>query len=260
MTKLNPVKLFLVLTLSYTSFVTYHSPGLATPAPIYITQDINFTPPPPPLDPPPGGRLRGGARRDTCPVVKPELTALVPSNQQPPSVTNVWGLTTATHPTLWFYVPYTKDVDYFTEFVLQDEDSETIYQQAIALPNQPGIIGVSLPNNAPPLVVDKRYRWFLTINCNQQKQSPPIYVEGVIQRVNLNQNITQKLQTATPLQQVAIYAENGIWHEALTTLAKLRQQNLEDPTLKTQWRNLLNSIDLDDVAEELILVNEGSRE
>lgn len=258
MTKLNTVKLFLILTLSYTGFITYQTSGLATPAPIYIAQNISFDPPPLPPDPPPGGRRGGGARRDTCPVVTPELTALVPSYQQPASVTNVWGLTTETHPTLWFYVPYTQDVNYFTEFVLQDEESETIYQQAIALPEKPGIISVSLPNNAPPLDLEKRYRWFLTINCNQQKQSPPIYVEGVIQRIDLNQKITQQLQTATSLQQVAIYAENGIWHQALTTLAKLHQQNPEDTQLKTQWRNLLNSIGLDNIAEEPIFTNTGS--
>ncbi|MCG6137795.1 MAG: DUF928 domain-containing protein [Nostoc sp. LLA-1] len=250
---LHKVKLFLVLAFSYTGFVTYQTLSLATPAPTHIAQAINFIPPPPPADPPPGGRLRGGARRDTCPAVKPELTALVPSNQEPPSVTNVWGLATETHPTFWFYMPYTKDVDYPTEFILQDEDLNPIYQQAIALPDQPGIISISLPSNAPPLALETRYRWFLTINCNQQKQSPPIYVEGVIKRIDLNQKITQELQTATPLQQVAIYAKNGIWHEALTTLAKLRRQKPQDATLKTQWRDFLNSIGLDDIAEEPIL-------
>lgn len=252
-----PIKLFLVLALSYTGFLTNQTWGLATPAPIKTNpQTVSFSLPSPPPDPPPGGRVRGGARRDTCPQVKPELTALVPFTQEPPSVTNVWGLATKAHPTLWFYVPYTKALAYPTEFVLQDEESNPIYQQAIALPDKPGVISVSLPTNALPLTLSNQYRWFLTINCDQIKQSPPappIYVEGVIKRIKLNQATIEQLKTATPLQQVAIYAQNGIWHDALTTLAELRQQNPQDAALQTQWRDLLASIGLDDIAEEPIV-------
>jgi hypothetical protein len=255
------MKLFLPLLLGYTGFLASQSLVLAVPAAVplthtieTLTQAVSFSPPQPPPDPPPGGRVRGGARRTPlCLKVEPKLTALVPSTEEPPTVTNVWGWTTKANPTLWFYVPYTQDSAYPTEFVLQDQQSNPIYRQAIALPNQPGVISISLPANAPALEVDKQYRWFLTVYCDPQKQSPPIYVEGVIQRVNLKSKITQQLQTATPLQQYAIYAQNGIWHEALTTLAQLRQKDPQGAALQTQWRDLLTSIGLDDIATKPIL-------
>ncbi|WGV24406.1 DUF928 domain-containing protein [Halotia branconii] len=255
------MKLFLSLALGYAAFLTSQSLVLAVPAPVSSThskktlaQTVRFSPPQPPPSPPPGGRTRGGARRTPlCLEVKPQLTALVPSTESPPTVTNVWGWTTKTNPTLWFYMPYTKDSAYPTEFVLQDQQSNPIYQQAIALPSQPGVISISLPTNAPKMDVNKQYRWFLTVYCDQQKQSPPIYVEGVIQRVNINPKVTQQLQTATPLQQSAIYAQNGIWHDALTTLAQLRQKDPQDKALKTAWRDLLTSIGLDDIVAKPIL-------
>ncbi|MEA5505874.1 DUF928 domain-containing protein [Halotia wernerae UHCC 0503] len=253
------MKLFLPLVLGYTGVFASQSLVLAVPVPLThgretLSQTVRFSPPQPPPDPPPGGRVRGGARRSPlCLEAEPKLTALVPSTKAPASVINVWGWTTKANPTLWFYVPYTKNSAYSTEFVLQDQQSNPIYRQAIALPNQPGVISISLPANAPALEVNKQYRWFLTVYCEQEKQSPPIYVEGMIQRVNLNSKVTQQLQTATPLQQSAIYAQNGIWHEALTTLAQLRQKDSQDAALKTAWRDLLTSIGLDDIVTKPIL-------
>lgn len=70
----------------------------------------------------------------------------------------------------------------------------------------------------------------------------------MVQRVNLSPAVAQQLQTAQPRQKVAIYAENGIWHEAINTLAELRQQNPQDVSLQTQWKDLLEEIGLGDIS------------
>lgn len=268
-----PIKLFLALALSGTSFLGSLTAVLAKPAPLNsgrllsdrtnskadAAQTASFNLPAPPPGPSPGGRSRGGAKRGECTKVNPELTALVPftkKGKETDSVTDVWGLTTVENPSWLFYVPYTKNSAYSTEFVLKDEQDDSIYQTVpLTLPDQPGIIRVSLQSNTSRLEVGKRYRWFLTVNCNQKKESLPVYVyvEGVIQRVNLSQEVTQKLKTATPQQQVAIYAQNGIWHEALTKLAELRQQYPHDLALQAEWQNLLASFQFNDVAAKPIV-------
>jgi Domain of Unknown Function (DUF928) len=202
---------------------------------------------------PPGGRVRGGARRGLCPATNPQFTALVPFTQPAPSVMHVWGLTTKERPTLWFYVPFEKKSAYPTEFILQDEEANPIYKSAIALPQQPGVMSVSLPASVPPLAIGKRYRWFFNVYCEPQQQAPPLYVEGVVQRVNLSPTVVHQLQTAQPRQKVAIYAENGIWHEAINTLAELRQKNPQDVSLQTQWKDLLEEIGLGDIAKVAIV-------
>ncbi|BAB74878.1 DUF928 domain-containing protein [Anabaena sp. FACHB-709] len=256
MSTLKPIQLLLALTIGYTSLLSANSWVLATtPVNPHNNNNIStahkkttFTQPPlPSSERRPGGRVRGGAKRGTCPSVEPQLTALVPFTQDAPTVTNVWGLTTKAHPTFLFYVPYAKDSAYPTEFVLQDQDTNIIYQKAIALPDKPGIISVSLPADAVGLAVDKQYRWFFTVECDQQKPAPPIYVEGVVQRVQLKPETTKQLETASPLQQVAIYAENGIWFEAANTLFQMLQKNPQDPAMQERWRKLLTSISLDDV-------------
>ncbi|AFY34973.1 DUF928 domain-containing protein [Calothrix sp. PCC 7507] len=264
------MKLFLALTLGCTSLLVSQTSLLATPDPLssypgnLISLDTKTLetppppppPPPPPDEPPPGGRVRGGAKRGSCPADTVKLTALVPFTQPAPSETNVWGLTTAQHPTLWFYVPISQNSAHPSEFVLQDQDSNPIYQQDITLPNQPGVIGITLPTNAPSLALNQRYRWFFTIYCDREKQLPPMYVEGVIKRVNLNQAAAEQLRTAQPLQQFAIYAKNGIWHEALTTLATLRQKDPQNAALQSQWQDFLTRAGFGEEAKQPIISRE----
>lgn len=236
---------------------TEHSNSLSQSKPLATTsrkEPLRLVLPPLPPGQPPGGRRYGGARRGTCPVGNPALTALVPLTEQPTSIMNVWGLTTVERPTFWFYTPYAKGSSYPADFVLLDEESNPIYRQDIVLPSEPGVISVSLPTTAPSLSVGKQYRWFFNVYCENQKQQAPIYVEGVIQRVNLKPAIAHQLQQAQPRQQVAIYASNGIWYEALTTLAQLRQNSPQDATLQQEWQDLLIFVGLNDIAAKPLLL------
>ncbi|MCW5313198.1 DUF928 domain-containing protein [Nostoc sp. KVJ3] len=268
-----PLKLFLVAIFSCTNLLASLTPAIAEPtlgsslsdayARLRLRSDaktthnkvITFNQPAIPPGPPPGGRVRGGAKRGKtkCEFTKLNLTALVASTEEANSTINVWGKTTLEHPSWFFYVPYTKDFPYPVEFVLQDLDSNEIYKKAIALPEKPGVISVSLPTTSPGLALDKQYRWFFTIYCDRDKNFPPIYVEGVIKRVALNPAAVKELETTELLKRYAIYAQNGIWYEALAILAQLRQKNPQDAALKAEWQNLLGSVHLDDIAAEPII-------
>jgi Domain of Unknown Function (DUF928) len=222
---------------------------------------IKFNRPAIPPGTAPGGRRTGGGRRDSCTAVNPKLTALVPVTEVAPTIQHVWGFTTVERPTFWFYLPYTKSDSYPTEFVLQDQDSNPIYTTNVTLPEQPGIISIAIPRNVPALAIDRQYRWFLKVYCDtpfaqgstyRAKQSPPIYVEGVVRRIKLNPNVAQQLSTARPQQQANIYAENGIWFQALATLAKLQKNNPRDAATQAAWKNLLIEVGLGDIADKPI--------
>ncbi|MEH2124018.1 DUF928 domain-containing protein [Nostoc sp.] len=226
------------------------SPQQPTSRPVFIL------PKAPALLSPVSGRRAGMGSRDNCPAVSTPLTALVPfqEEQKVGKQTNksivgtVEGLTTLERPTFWFYIPYTKDLSNSSaEFSLQDSAENDVYRNAIALPSKPSVIGISLPSTAS-LEVDKTYRWYLKVRCNQETASIPVYVEGDIKRINLDERVMQQLAAANqPRQKIIIYAEKGIWFDALNMLIQIRISNPNDASLKKDWQSLLQSINLDNL-------------
>ena len=212
---------------------------------------IHFVPPPPPDRGAPSGRARGGASRGNCPAVSKPLTALIPNTQKTLNTYRpAWGLTVAEYPTLWFYVPYSLEPKLPVQFVLQDERGNYVYKTSFtATETQPGIVRFNLPSTIAPLEVGKMYHWYFLVDCDPDA---PASVDSWIQRVPMNSTFTSKPQKSTPLQQAALYANKGIWYDALTTLAELRIANPSDVTLSNHWVSLLNSVGLNAIAHEPI--------
>ncbi|MEA5624397.1 DUF928 domain-containing protein [Nostoc sp. UHCC 0251] len=242
--------------------IGYYPMILMTPA---AAVPKTFSPPPPPPDRGAAGD-RGGAASRGCGVSNQSIIALVPIYQETVkqeqteavSVTKVWGLTTEKYPTFWFFVPYKKSTINSIEFVLKDESSkpsQTLYRTTVTIPEAPGIISIPLSPNTSPLQVDKMYHWFFKIKiiCNPQQPIEQEYVEGWVQPINLNPQLVDSLKQATPEQRAKLYAENGIWYDALTTLAELRLAKPEDPTLAVEWMNLLKSVDLENLAKQPLI-------
>lgn len=234
---------------------------------------IRFTPPSVPNRGIPTGRSRGGASRSkTCQIAKEPLTALVPNaNKSLTEIDNastanlknnsvelakstsesVWALTASDRPNFGFYVPYALNSNYPIEFVLQDEFNNTLYQNSLTLSKTvPGVMQVKLPNQVAPLEIGKKYHWYFLVYCHADD---PVYVEGWIERVAVNPNLRTKLEKATPREKAALYAANGIWYDALTNLARLRQMHPNDVALKADWESLLDSVGLGAIASEPIL-------
>ncbi|MBV8885555.1 MAG: DUF928 domain-containing protein [Chroococcidiopsidaceae cyanobacterium CP_BM_RX_35] len=219
-----------------------------------------FAPPPLPDNGAPTGRSRGAAGRGNKCVVEPPLTALVPAAEQSlgkeqRKVTYVWGKTVAEYPTFWFYVPYGRASLRSIEFVLQDAEDNDIYRTSVKLTDIPGVIGLPLPSKLAPLKIGKLYHWFFKTKATCDAQQPSgleDYVEGWVQRVQISPVLAKQLEAATPPQQFTIYSANGIWYEALTTLAELRLAAPKDATLNASWVKLLQSAGLGDISSKPI--------
>lgn len=210
------------------------------------------------------GNREGGAVRGVrgCNRVNKPLTALMPVIREPSGETrprttplasaqSVWGLTVSERPNFWFYVPYTLTSTDSIEFVLQDEQGNELYQAKFSgAQTSPGIVGVQLPSPVPPLEVGKLYHWFFFVNCGS---SEPVFVEGWVQRTSLSSELQAQLEQATPQDKAKLYANNGIWFEALTTLAQLREKKLDDAQVLANWKELLESVGLQAIVSEPIM-------
>lgn len=209
------------------------------------------------------GNREGGAVRGSrgCNRVNKPLTALMPIIREPSasgetrrrttplaSAQSVWGLTVSERPSFWFYVPYTLASTDSMEFVVQDEQGNELYQAKFSgSETSPGIVGVQLPSPVPQMEVGKLYHWFFFVNCGS---SEPVFVEGWVQRTALNSELQAQLEQATPQEKAKLYANNGIWFEALTTLAELREEKPDDDQVLADWKELLESVGLQTIAPE----------
>ena len=195
----------------------------------------------PPVGENPGRRESAGVRGNCLPR-DAALTAIVPEQQ----VT----LTTSVHPALFFYLPKTASKEAL--FILYDENDREIYKSIFSVAEMSGLLKVSVPDTvtSPRLEVGKNYFWQFALLCNPDEPSLSPLVEGWVQRVALNSDILTELESASASRKVEIYADAGIWQEALTTLASLRQQEPNNLSLEAQWNQLLDSIGLSKIAQE----------
>jgi len=212
-------------------------PEITQPGGPRPTEDIDDPPPP---------TIEQRVRRPKCGRDSElSLTALVPKNKI--------GRTVSDYPTFFFYLPQTHAE--IAEFILQDENGNWIYQQEFTIKNLSGVIGVSIPanTNLPPLEVGKKYTGAFVLVCDPEDRSNDHLEIVIVRRVEVSANILRQLETADPRQKTFIYAENGIWQDALSTLAAARRANPNDTDLAADWESLLHSVRLGAIAKEPIV-------
>ena len=157
------------------------------------------------------------------------------------------GLTAASHPTVLAYIPQTSAQQAL--FSWRDENNNEHYQTILPINNQGGVISLTLPEDAPPLEVDKNYQWSLAIMCNGRLQPDSPVIQGHIRRVALEPTMSDRLKNANPLETAAIYGEAGIWYETVATLAQLKTAEPDDQNVASNWADLLTSVGLENISQ-----------
>ena len=222
------------------------------------TVKVSFNPPRVADNGAPGGRRKGAGSHSLCEVTnqKKEITpliALMPKisiETETKSKIYVWGKTALEHPTFWFYIAYPANT--YVEFILQDEAENEIYQTTFPLNNKPGIVSLTLPEDKINLETGKSYHWYFNIMCDQEDTTDD-FVEGWVQKVELNPVIISQLESVQPLERLSIYAENGLWYDTLTNLDRLGQTKPENQAIATIWTDLLQQVGLDEISQEPIV-------
>ena len=165
---------------------------------------------PPQTQKPPSGYTDSSGVRGGCQAngVRPVIL-LAP-------VTHV-GQTTSLHPTFAWFVPHSQQIPMeFTlyQFDANDQPSKLAYKQQ--LQSLPGIMTLSLPQQAQDLTVGKKYLWQLESLCNRNRPSSNLLVRAEIEVVATPSNLKIALsEQRESSQKVNLYAEAGMWYDAL---------------------------------------------
>jgi hypothetical protein len=192
----------------------------------------------PPLRGAPVGRLGGGSRGvgDEMPV----LVALVPDHI---------GLTVQGQASVYWYL--SKPSDHFVEFTLIDDQSiQPILEKRFGPPVQSGIHRVRLADYGVSLSAGKQYRWFVALVPDPEHRAKDIIAGGGIEVVVLPETTRSKLSRSDKTEAPSIYAEAGIWYDALAAISELIEAAPADSTLRGKRAFLLEQVGLSGVAED----------
>jgi hypothetical protein len=185
-----------------------------------------------------GGATRGGV----CMPGPKVLMPLIPKQKI--------GLTVSDHPSFFLYIPQSPNQT--AEFLLlANNDSEVVYQDTFSIPAKAGIVRFDLPATVPPLQAGKQYHWYVTLICDTTRgPSGNPTVEGWVERVQPSPALAKALKTKDPASRPALFAEAGVWHESLSSVADLLRKSPNNPKLLSDWNDLLKSVGLETVAKE----------
>ncbi|HIK11611.1 MAG TPA: DUF928 domain-containing protein [Oscillatoriaceae cyanobacterium M33_DOE_052] len=211
--------------------VSFRPPGDATPNNTSSggTRGVSFRPP---GDAAPSNTASGGSRNPDIPAMTPVL----PQNR--------YGRTVSARPTFYVFVPPTTSREVF--FSIQDENRNHHYQTTLSIKSGGGLVGVTLPDDAPELEMGKNYQWFFVLLPPGGTLRPDSYgVQGWVKRVEAP---TLGVGNLEPLQIATLYASNGIWYDTVERLVAAKTSQPSDATIVNEWQDLLGQVGLEAIA------------
>lgn len=167
-----------------------------------------YTPPKKPSAPKETGTntTRGGSCEANSAAV---LTALVPFSHV--------GQTISGHPTFTWFVPDRTSRP--LQLRLFSRSGQALYRTEME--SQPGIMSVALPANLPQLSIGQSYQWQVVLVCDRNVPSRNVVATAEIQVVQAAAPLQTQLAAAqTPQQRIDLYAQAGLWYDAIAEARK----------------------------------------
>jgi len=217
------------------------TPMQAVPAPILLSQNVNFQPPPDLTAP--GSREGGTHRGEPCPKDL-SIIPLIPKSHD--------GLTLGESPTFFAYVSPSSTQVEFSLLQMLDGKGTEVYKTTFKV-DTPGIVEVSIPaigDGQKSLEIGQRYEWSFSVACDDKDASGNYFVNGIVKRIEPQETLKNVLANPDPMARAIAYAKNGIWYETLATLAQMRRLAPNDSRLRAEWTQLLQSQGLESIADQ----------
>lgn len=170
----------------------------------------------PPQEGQPRSTANGSSRdQHSCNANEPAMQAQLSPNK--------YGLTLERHPTIFVDTRGTSAQQALLIMRSQDRDGQMYYRQAtLPVSDTEGLSEFRLPEEIPPLEIDKTYAWSLSFLCGDfSTPSDPTFT-GWVRRTEKTPE-AEEILNKTPFEAQAYWlSENGYWYDliaaAMTTL------------------------------------------
>jgi hypothetical protein len=192
----------------------------------------------PPLRGAPLTRVGGGTRSAGSALA---VNVLAPSDT---------GLTTQEKPTIYWFAsqPVDKPVELTITSTESLKDAATpVLEITLQPPLAKGIHAFRLADHGVALKPGVEYQWFVAVVRNPAQRSNDVLAGGTIKRVTDSQ-VPAQLKQASPTQLPALYAEAGIWYDAIDQLSKQISADQSNRQLRERRAALLEQVGLREAA------------
>lgn len=158
------------------------------------------------------------------------------------------GMTTQEQPSLfWFF--QSKQTDARFELTLLEENKVKPIVKVNLDGSKAGIQRLRLSDHGGKLVPGVEYQWVVALVNDPDNRSKDQVASGVIKRVEPSPELKQKLKSTTPSALPAVYAEAGMWYDALSALSDEIDAQPENKALRQTRADLLRQVGLKTAAQ-----------
>lgn len=191
----------------------------------------------PPLRGAPRGRIGGGTRGTGLDSLA--LSVLAPDHS---------GLTIHEQPSLYWII--SNPTAFAVELTLTDSRAtEPVLEARIPGPIRAGLHRVRLGDYGVRLEPGVPYRWYVAVIPDSGRRSKDILAGGIIERVEPTADLRDRVARARPEELAPLYAEAGLWYDALAVSSELIERSPGQEELRRQRAALLSQVGLPDARE-----------
>jgi hypothetical protein len=158
------------------------------------------------------------------------------------------GLTTQKQPTLYWFA--SRGTDLRIDFTLIADSSETpLLETTVPAPRKAGVRSVALRDYGVQLVGRVTYRWFVSVIADPAQGYGDALAGGAIERIEPRAEMLQRLTAAGPSQRGHVYAESGIFYDALDAISRAIEADPTAARPRNHRAALLDQVGLSLVAD-----------
>ena len=186
----------------------------------------------PPMRGAPGGRVGGGTRGTGREAFV--LSVLAPAHT---------GLTTSEQPDLFWFISTSSS--HPVELTIVDpQKTDPLLEFRIEGPVSAGFHKIRLADHKVRLTPGISYQWYVAVVPDSGKRSKDILAGGSIERVSPPDGLAAKVAQAPKNELPSLYAEAGLWYDAVAALSDLIDRTPTDRALLDQRSALLRQVGL----------------
>lgn len=158
------------------------------------------------------------------------------------------GTTTQEQPSLFWFQSKPAEAK-FELTLLQENKVKPLIQVKVERASKAGIQRLKLSEHGVKLTPGVEYQWVVALVTDPDNRSTDLVASGLIKRVVPAADLKEKISQATPASLANLYADAGIWYDALAALSDQIEAQPENKTLRQTRAELLGQVGLKAAAQ-----------